>query len=207
MNAPCVIFAGGEIRTDTVCIPEDAYLICADRGVLAAQQLGLVPDHIVGDFDSLGYIPQYEGADIHPVQKDDTDTMLAVKHVCEKGFSEVFIYGALGGRLDHTIANLQALRYLAERGITGTLLDENNRVTMQKGDSVRRYRRCEGWYFSLLSFSEACTGVSVAGAEYPLHAAVLTQGFPLGVSNHITADYAEVSLQTGYLLVMESRDF
>ena len=207
MNQVCVIFAGGRISAESIEIPENAYLICADRGVLTAEKLGLKPDYIVGDFDSLGYVPQYEGTETHPCQKDDTDTMLAVKHVCEKGFSDVLIYGALGGRLDHTIANLQALRYLAERGITGVLLEENNRVTMQNGGTKCCYSKREGWYFSLLSFSEECTGVCVSGTEYPLHNAVLTHRFPLGVSNHIQETYAEVSLRKGYLLVIESRDF
>ncbi len=201
-----MIFAGGKFCMESLEIPEKAYLICADRGLLAAEKIGRTPDFIVGDFDSLGYVPEDLNAEIHPVQKDDTDTMLAVKHACKMGFKEVWIYGALGGRLDHTIANLQALRYLAQRGVQGTLISENNRATMQKGASVRQYPRREGWYFSLFSFSERCSGVCVSGAEYPLDDAVLTQGFPLGVSNHILEQQAEVSLQAGCLLVIESRE-
>jgi thiamine pyrophosphokinase len=141
---------------------------------------------------------------VHPAQKDDTDTMLAVRHACEKKFSQVWIYGGLGGRLDHTLANVQVLCYLAGQGVVGTLVGETDRVTMQLGGTVRRYPRREGWYFSLFSFSETCSGVSVSGVEYPLCHGVLRRDFPLGVSNHILEDAAEISLQTGILLVVES---
>lgn len=201
-----MIFAGGEISPDALAIPKGCYLICADRGLLHAERLGRKPDYIVGDFDSLGYVPSCEGAVIHPAKKDDTDTMLAVKQACARGFREVWIYGALGGRLDHTMANIQALRYLAGQGAVGTLISENNRATLQTAGTKRQYPRREGWYFSLLSFSERCIGVCISGVEYPLEEAVLSQDFPLGVSNHILAEFAEVSLREGCLLVIESRD-
>ena len=206
MSRLCVILAGGEIHGETLQIPEDVYLICADRGLLAAEAMGRTPDYIVGDFDSLGYMPGYPDAVFYPAQKDDTDTMLAVRHACAMQFQTVEIYGGLGGRLDHTLANIQTLQYLAQQGVTGTLISECNRVTLQMGGSVRQYPKREGWYFSLLSFSEQCTGVCASGVEYPLHNHVLTNGFPLGVSNHILAPQAVISLKEGSLLVIESRD-
>ncbi len=206
MSGHCVIFAGGVIDAAQPEIPQDCALICADRGLLTARRLGKTPDYIVGDFDSLGCVPDEPGAVVYPSQKDDTDTMLAVKYACDKGYDTVEIYGGLGGRLDHTVANLQTLLYMAERGVYGVLIDGQNRVTMQTGGMVRQYRRCEGWYFSLLSFSEECHGVHVKGTEYLLHGAVLRQNFPLGVSNRITEEFAEVWLEEGALLVVQSKD-
>lgn len=205
MQDKCVIFAGGYINTETVYVPRDAFLICADRGYLAAKKLGLTPCLVIGDFDSLGYVPCAEGVRIYPSEKDDTDTLLAVKEALKRGAKEICIYGALGGRLDHTLANIQTLAYITENGAAGSLAGDENIVTMQAGGTKKRYKRREGFYFSLLSYTDKCTGVCIAGTEYTLTEGELKSSFPLGVSNHITEEYGEVSLRKGKLLVIESK--
>lgn len=206
MCRSCVILAGGEIDIKTVSIPEKAAVICADRGYLAAKALGAEPVLVIGDFDSLGFVPCTDNVKIYPSEKDDTDTFLAVKEALKMGASEIAVYGALGGRLDHTLANIQLLKYILENQAEGVLIGTDNRITMQKGGSVRRYKRREDWYFSVLSYSEKCTGVCINGTEYTLSEGVLENDYPLGVSNHITEEYAEISLEEGCILVIESKE-
>lgn len=160
---------------------------------------------MIGDFDSLGYVPCTEGVKIYPSEKDDTDTLLAVKEALKRGAKEICIYGALGGRLDHTLANIQTLACITENGAVGTLASDENIVTMQAGGTKKRYKRREGFYFSVLSYTEKCTGVCIMGTEYTLTDGELKSSFPLGVSNHITEEYGEVSLKEGKLLVIESK--
>lgn len=208
MSGKCVIFAGGEINTSDLSVPDDTFLICADKGCLAAEKLHLNPYLVIGDFDSLGYVPSNENKNIktYSPQKDDTDTLLAVKEALRAGAKEIIIYGALGGRLDHTIANVQTLAYIAENNAVGTLVSDENIVTMQLGGTKRCYKQREGFYFSVLSYTEKCTGVNISGTEYTLTNGELDYSFPLGVSNHITEEYGEVSLRTGKLLIIESKE-
>ncbi len=193
MQAPPVI----QIRPESL-------VLCADGGYQYAQQLGIRPDCLVGDFDSYhGTLPDVEMIR-HPIQKDDTDTMLAVKLGLARGCTEFVIYGGIGGRLDHTIANIQTLCWLSERGAHGILLGERDKVLLHT-PGTRRYAREDG-YFSVFAYGGICRGVSLRGTEYPLEDAELTSAFPLGVSNHITADTAEVSLESGLLLLVFSAD-
>lgn len=185
-------------------IPEGSLVLCADGGYRYAQQLGIMPDCLVGDFDSYdGALPAVEIIR-HPAQKDDTDTMLAVRLGCERGCTEFIIYGGIGGRLDHTVANLQTLRWLHDHGASGMLLGARDQVILHP-PGTRRYPRVDG-YFSVFAYGGACEGISLRGVEYPLEDASLTDGFPLGVSNHIIADEAEVSLRKGLLLLIFSKD-
>ena len=107
---------------------------------------------------------------------------------------------------DHAIANVQALRYLTEQGAVGILCDAQNWMTIQTGGTVRQYPKRTGWYFSLLSLSDGCTGVTVRGTKYTLEKGILSAEIPLGVSNEITAEQAEVSLEQGCLLVLYAKD-
>ncbi len=206
MSRRFIIFAGGEINPEIVEIPEERYLICADRGFMTAEAMGLEPDCVIGDFDSLGYVPKCSNVQIYPSGKDDTDTMLAVKYALENGADEIHIYGALEGRLDHTFANIQTLLHIEEHGARGVLISENSRVYIQKSGEPRCYAKRDEWYFSVFSYSDKSTGVNLTGTEYPLEDAVLESGFPLGVSNHIMDEYAELSAENGCLIVIESRE-
>ncbi len=206
MTENCIILAGGEIGDELQGIPENAYLICADRGCLAAERLGAEPDMVIGDFDSLGYIPKCTNLKVYPSDKDDTDTMLAVKYALSMGAGYIRIYGALGGRMDHTIANIQTLSYIADSGAEGILIGKDNILYMQSAGKSKKYRQRAGWYFSVFAYQEKCTGIDLTGTEYTLKNAVLESSFPLGVSNRITDEYAELSVECGKLLVIESRD-
>ena len=213
----CLILTGGKLSLAFAgsFLKEHKFekVVAVDGGLEAAKELDIIPDVIVGDFDTvhpeiLAYYRKMEHIvwEVHQPEKDDTDTMLAVKQALSVGAEEIQIYGGLGGRFDHSIANVQTLRYLSEHGAVGSLCDAQNWMTVQTTVTVRQYPRRDGWYFSLLSLSDTCTGVTITGAKYCLQNGTLHANFPLGISNEIVVEQAEISLQTGTLLVLYTKD-
>ena len=178
---------------------EDDLILCADAGYAFAQRLGLKPDAVIGDFDS-GEAPAGENVIRHPVIKDDTDMILCARYALEMGVMDFLIVGGLGGRLDHTMANLQALGWLAAQGARVQLCDGRVRVWALRGDSVR-IPRTPG-KLSLFALDGVCEGIRSRGVKYPLDGAALTPLFPLGMGNDFTADEAEISVEKGTLLVI-----
>lgn len=199
----CVIFCAAGF--DALALPIDStdFLLAADGGLQHLQKLGLTPDGIIGDFDSLGYVP--EGAKVFPVEKDDTDAMLAVRQGLDMGYRKFLLYGSLDGpRLDHTVANFQTLQYLADHGARGYLIGETYIVTVVKNGSVRFPDRARG-IISVFCMGSPARGVSIDGLQYTLEGGSLTAGFPLGVSNHFVGREATVSVENGSLLVLYDR--
>ena len=199
----CVIFCAAGF--DKLLRPLDAsdFVIAADGGLLHTESLGITPDAILGDFDSLGYVP--EGSRVFPVEKDDTDAMLSVRLGLERGFREFLIYGSLDGpRLAHTVANFQALQYLADRGAGGYLVGKNTLVTVVKDGALRFPAGCTGTV-SVFCHGADAHGVTLTGLHYPLENGTLTAGFPLGVSNHFTGEEASVAVESGSLLILWDR--
>ena len=176
-------------------------VIAADQGLRHLEAAGIAPDLIVGDFDSLGTVPQGANVIRHPVEKDDTDMMLAVKTGLERGCRTFVLYGGLGGRLDHTYANFQTLTYLARRGAVGYLVGEDAVAAAVTAGALDFPERMEGWIGVVCPGGEG-RGVEIRGLYYALHDSVLTSGFPLGASNHFTGQAASVSAREGTLLVM-----
>ncbi len=202
----CYIFAGApDAKCSGVKFDKERYVICADAGFRLAVKMGIRPDVLIGDFDTYQKkLPEDIEVIRHPAEKDDTDTMLAVKLALERGYNNIVICGGIGGRLDHTYANLQTLRYILKHGGSGELAGDGSFVTMQ-GPGVKVYSNMNGYYFSLFSYSDECKGVTASGFKYPLKNAVLKNSFPLGVSNHLTGNAGVISLEKGVLLVMYSR--
>ena len=176
-------------------------LIAADGGLDHLTRQGLTPHLIVGDFDSLGRVPAGDNIIRHPVEKDDTDTLLAIKTGLARGYKTFLLYGCLGGRLDHTYANLQALLYLARRGAAGFLLGQGMAATVILSTQLHFAPGHQGTISVFCPDGEA-RGVDLTGLHYPLQDAVLTSDFPLGVSNQFTGEAASVSVREGSLLVM-----
>ena len=196
----CVIFCAGEFSGLTEPIPADAFVIAADGGYTHVTALGITPDAVLGDFDSLGYVP--EGSRVFPVEKDDTDAMLAVRLGLEKGCTRFLLYGGLEGpRLDHTVANLQTLQFLADRGARGTLVGQTQYVAVIKNSSLTFPAGCRG-HISLFCMGQDARGVTIRGLQYTLQEGVLAAGFPLGVSNHFTGEEATVTVADGSLLII-----
>lgn len=204
MGKACVIFCAGEV-SGPVEIPAEALVIAADGGLARALALGIRPDVILGDFDSLGYVPEGENVLRYPVRKDDTDSMLAIYLGLERGCEEFFLYGALDGpRLDHAVANMQALWYLAEQGASGFLLGKDSAATVIKNGSLRFPAGAQG-LVSVFCLGEKAEGVSLRGLAYPLREGELSGCMPLGVSNQFTGQAAEISVRAGSLLLIVPR--
>lgn len=184
------------------------YVICADNGLEHARNLGLSPNLIVGDFDSCD-LEQFSVVEHelirYPSEKDDTDTMIAVKEGIHRGLKEFIFLGCLGGRIDHTIANIQSLLYLRENGCNGTLIDENHRIFLLCDESAE-VAGIPGFHLSVFSLSERCEGVTLERVKYPLKDALLTNSFPLGISNEFLTDSARVTIKKGCALVILSSD-
>lgn len=176
-------------------------LIAADQGLARLNRLGLAPHLIVGDFDSLGWTPEGGNVIRHPVEKDDTDTMLAIKTGLARGYRDFVLAGCSGGRPDHAYANLQALAFLAEQGAAGWLLGQGMAATVIRNGRLDFAPGREG-VVSVFCPGGKAAGVTLAGLHYPLRDAVLTSAFPLGVSNQFTGEAASISVREGALLVM-----
>ncbi len=203
----CVIFAGGEI-----CSKEffeqinfsDSFIICADSGYNIVEKAGAKPDLVVGDFDSIERIPTDVEVVKFPPEKDDTDTMIAVKMAIEKGFTDFEIYGALGKRFDHSFGNLQVLAYLKEYNCNGKLISENEIIQLIVNEEIT-LNRIEGYSLSVFSYSDKSVGVREVGTKYLVEDAELSSTFPLGISNEIVDDIAIISVKNGKLLIVQSR--
>lgn len=182
--------------------PDDSdYVIAADAGYKYCREYNIIPDLVLGDFDSLGDAPEHPNIMQLPVEKDDTDTVFAIKVGLERGYKHFFIYGGLGGkRSDHTIANIQSLLYLANRGGRGWLLGENCIWTVIKNSSIR-LAGGEG-NVAVFCIDGRAEGVNLRGLKYELENAVISSDFPLGVSNCMDCAEAEISVSDGALLIM-----
>lgn len=201
--AKCLIFCAAECDSLAQPIAPDDFIIAADGGLAHTRRLGLAPDEILGDFDSLGYTP--DDARVFPVEKDDTDAMLAVRRGLRLGFREFLLYGSLDGpRLDHTIANFQTLQFLADRDAVGYLVGKDYIVTVIREETVVFPASAEG-IISLFCLGPDAEGVTLEGLHYPLENGTLTSGFPLGVSNHFTGTEARITVEKGSVLALWDR--
>lgn len=199
----CVIFCAAGFDGLVEPIGDSDLVIAADGGLAHAQTLGITPHVILGDFDSLGYVPQE--ANVFPVEKDDTDAMLAVRRGLALGYRDFRIYGSLDGpRLDHTVANFQTLAFLADHGARGVLVGLDTLVTVVKNGKLS-FSAGKNGDISVFSMTSTAEGVTEKGLYYPLEKGKLTCGFPFGVSNHFTGAPAEISVAEGSLLVIWQR--
>lgn len=201
----CVIFTAhceGDPRA--AYVPERGdFVLCADGGWQLASAAGVTSDRVIGDFDS-SVAPQVGVVERHPTMKDDTDTMLCLKHGLKLGYDRFWIVGGFGGRQDHTMANLQTLVYAAKNGAQAQMCDGRTWAAAVMNDSVHVQRRLGK--LSVFAMSDRCCGVSITGTVYEMTGGTLENAFPLGVSNEFAADEAVVSVKSGTLLVMTADD-
>lgn len=196
----CVIVCAGGFSGFIRPLDKTDYLLAADGGLAHLQALGYQPDGILGDFDSLGYIPV--GAQVFPVEKDDTDSMLAVRKGLALGYRKFEVYGALDGpRLDHTVANLQTLLFLTAQGATGHLIGQQYLVSSVH-NGVLRFPETATGILSVFCLDGKAEGVTIRGLQYGLEQGSLESGYPLGVSNHFVGQPAMVRVEKGTLVVM-----
>ena len=180
------------------------FLICADGGYKFAEKLNIPIDLVVGDFDSSGgVVPKHLETIVVPVEKDDTDLQLALKLAVEKKPEKITILGGIGGRVDHTIGNIQNIVHYSSFVPNITLVDPFQSITVQR-PGTRIYRGNKKTKFSAFAFSEKVTGVTYKGAYYPLENHTLEQNFPLGISNEFLDDEIEVTIKSGILIVIRT---
>lgn len=199
----CFIFAAGTFygMREGPGDPGD-FVVAADAGYRTCLREGITPDLLLGDFDSME--PPADAARVRrlPVEKDDTDTLAAIRVGLERGCTDFLLYGGTGGkRLDHTLANLQSLLFLRRKGARGFLYDDDFVWTVIENEGIRVERTVEWGLLSVFCLGDRAEGVSESGVQYSLEDAVLTPDFPVGVSNHILERSARVSVRKGALAV------
>lgn len=211
MEEKCFIIGAGDLTVGALEVGERDLVIAVDGGLGYCGVLGVEPDLILGDFDSVSpeeakalerleqQIP--ERIIRLPREKDDTDTLAALKEGLHRGYRNFRIYGGTGGRFDHTFANIQCLLFLKKQGAVGYLMDGNGMILVLEDESVEFQKGLEG-YLSLFSLSQESLGVTIKGMKYPLDRAVLRNDFPVGISNEFTGEEAVISVEKGQLVCM-----
>lgn len=199
----CYIVGAMSLTPDLRPYPvQGDYVIAADRGFDSLMAYGVTPNLAVGDFDSLGHRPSHPNVIQLPAEKDDTDMVYAIRKGLELGYRRFVLLGGVGGRLEHTLGNLQLLDWLALHGAQGFLAGEKTAATcLRDGKSISFPPSMTG-YLSVLCNSGTAEGVTLSGLKYPLEDYTLTGSFPLGVSNQFLGVEAAVSVEKGSLLLI-----
>ena len=196
----CYIMGAGE-RSGRFLPGGDDFVIAADAGYAALIEKGIIPDLVVGDFDSLGNVPEHPNVMRSPAEKDDTDMMLAVKQGLARGCKAFIIDGGLGGRLDHTLANIQVLKAISQNDAHGVLLGRDACITAVTDNTVSFGPAASG-IISIFALGEKAEGVTLTGLKYTLDNATLADNYPIGISNEFTGKPATVTVRCGTLLVV-----
>ncbi len=177
------------------------YVIAVDGGLRYLEKAGISPDLIIGDFDTLGYCPKGPNVIRLDTVKDDTDTLAALREGIRRGYSVFHLYGGTGGRIDHTIANLQLLAFLSREGRQG-ILHEGETVLTAITEGTLLLPPREAGYLSVFAYTDQAEGVSLQGLKYELTDACLSNTFPLGTSNEFVGTESSISVRKGTLLVV-----
>jgi thiamine pyrophosphokinase len=211
ISSKCILVCAGEPGGVAIERDDGDTVIAVDAGLKYLEQQGMLPDWLVGDFDSLER-EQYPTLQAFrkdrpdrvvqlPVEKDDTDTLAALKLGLRLGYRKFYLYGAMGGRIDHTIANIQTLLYAKEQGADAYLMDSRCMVFVIRNET-KQFRAGVDGLFSLFSLGDCCT-VSIEGMQYELQDAELKNDFPVGTSNEFLPDRAAaVTVKNGAALAV-----
>ncbi|MCT4621389.1 MAG: thiamine diphosphokinase [Marinisporobacter sp.] len=209
----CAIIANGSIKHYEEMIPlieECDCIICADGGARHLLKMDIMPHMIVGDLDSID-----EDAKIYfekknvtlckfPKRKDYTDMELAIEYAIEKSADEIVFLGAIGSRMDHTLANITLLKPLEEKGIKGKIIDEHNEIMITGSDLEIKGEI--GDTLSIIPLSEKVEGITLKGFEYPLKNATILMGSSIGISNRLMDKKGKITIEKGKVLVIKARD-
>ena len=199
----CYIVGAGECKKLDFTKKDGDIVIAADGGYKYLQRAGIKPDIVIGDFDSLGKAPEGEKIIRLKPEKDVTDTYAAVSEGIKCGYSRFNIYGASGGRIEHTLANIQLIASLAEKNMQASIFDGSTVITAVTAKTLRFDSAYNG-YISIFAHSDKCTGVCLRGLKYPLENAELSNLFPLGVSNEFLGVESEIVIGNGTAIIIYS---
>ena len=212
-----LIIAGGEINIkilEKYCVNVSKQnIIAVDRGLEALYQLQMIPNHVVGDFDSvspeiLTFYKNQPQIIFHKfnAEKDNTDTDIALKLAIQLKSSKITILGALGKRMDHALANIHILKDALEANIPCQIIDEHNRIYLINKEMTLEKDKVYGKYVSLIPLTSTVEGLTLTGFKYPLNEYTLPIGTSLGISNEIIEDRAYIKMKKGILIAIESKD-
>lgn len=213
MNGKCVLVLAGVLQSEDEMVikeyaAEGAWLIAVDGGADYLWKMGLKANLYIGDFDSASekvksILKDREEIEkvVLPCEKDDTDTLAALKEAIKRGYEEFYIFGGCGGRIDHTVANLQCLLFLRRKGFKGYLQNGVEKIWVLKNESIEFCETQRG-ILSLFSMGEKAEGVFISGMKYGLENGVVTNDFPIGISNEFIGEKGCVKVTEGELLVV-----
>ena len=201
----CYIVGAGEFTPRDLCPGTSDFVIAADGGLRALEKLGVRPDLLIGDLDSLGDhpLPANVPLEKHPVEKDDTDTGIALAQGYAMGYRRFALYGCAGGRVDHLIANFQSMCRYSKLGASVRLIAPEYDAYALSNGSILLPHRPAGTTVSIFCHGDQAEGVSIRGLYYTLDQHTLTCDHPLGVSNHHTEEQAEITVRNGTLLIIQ----
>lgn len=209
----CIVVGAGDFTPIEINKKEGDFCIAVDGGYLYCKLVGLAVDLLIGDMDSIdeNIRPEIEEMKegnpekvimLNP-EKDDTDTLAALRIGMERGYKDFRIYGAMGGRLEHTIANIQCLSFLKNNGRKAYIMDANVMMTVIKSESIKFDKGMDG-FLSLFSLGEKARGVTIDGMKYPLREATVTNDYPIGISNEFIGEEGVITVEEGMLLLIVS---
>lgn len=190
------IFSGGEF--DSVLILQYDILICADKGYKYAQKLNLKPNYIIGDFDSLGYVPK--NAEVYPVKKDASDTQIAIDKAIDLGASEIHLYYSLGGKIDHLLFNINLIKYAKDKGAKLKIISKDCEIFLV--DKSVEFSTVKGNNVSLVPFSNQAHIIDSSGLYYPLKNVIVKKGETLTLSNVAVKKEVKIEVESGELIVV-----
>jgi thiamine pyrophosphokinase len=203
-----IIIANGEISHTVINTPPDAIVIAVDGGALNCLKLGIFPNVVIGDFDSLSQDDilklEKSGAEMirYPVNKDETDLELALDYAVNTGVTKLTLFGLLGGRWDMSFANILLLSSSKYKGIHFHIINGCDEMFILRGGETIELNGLVGDIVSVIPLTSQTTGVTYSGLEWPLVRASLEFGSPRGVSNRLTSEIARIEMETGILLIV-----
>ena len=195
----CVIVGSMKVDSKIKQYINDSFVIAADAGVKNLEDLNIKPDLIVGDFDSLGFAPEGDNVIKYPVKKDDTDMMLAVKEALKLGYDDIVIFGGCGGRIDHTLANINTMIFALKEGAKITMLDSDAEYYICDTEIVLPFK--QGFNFSIFAVN-GTTKVCIENAMYNGEEITIANDATLGVSNSFVDKDVKVTVREGIALIV-----
>lgn len=217
IHKSALIIAGGTLNIEfaKAYLKQHSYdcYIAVDNGLAYMEQLGLMPEVMVGDFDTASeeLVTRYKEIQNITIislkpEKDETDMESAIDYTIRMGYNKVVLLAAMGGRFDHTLANLHMLYRLFQNGIHGNMVDECNNIYLLQSSHTLKKEKLHGNYISLLPFTSQVTNLTLDGFKYPLENYCLKAGASIGVSNEAVESECNITFQEGVLIVVEARD-
>lgn len=201
----CILIGAGEFYEKEIPIEKEDLVIACDGGYAYCQQLKITPHLVVSDFDS--YKNEIKDVKVNRSQpeKDDTDMLLGIQEGLNQGYHEFVIYGAMGGRIEHTLANIQCLKYLLDHDAHGVMISKNVSIDVM-GEGCIEYSEYEKGYISVFSLNDNSL-VSIENLKYPLDHAILSNAYPLGIDNEFIQKKSRITVHQGCVCIIQHKEF